>query len=30
MSTTILSYPARGGSGGLEITGRTVVTVLIA
>jgi len=30
MSTTILSHPAHGGSAGLEVTNRAVVTVLIA
>ena len=30
MSTTILSHPDRGGSAGLEVTNRTVVTVLLA
>lgn len=30
MSTTILPHPARGGSAGLELTNRTVVTVLSA
>ncbi len=30
MSTTILSHPVRGGSPGLEVTGRTVATVLVA